>query len=174
MEKVQRPVIILMGVSGSGKTTVGNLLSNRIGIPFFDGDDFHPVSNIEKMKNGFPLNDDDRGPWLVKLAAKIAEWRNDTGAILACSALKESYRKLLVGNNLSKIYFFHLVGKIELISERLKSRSGHFFDHKMLESQFNILEPPHYALEIDVHLSPNQISELIRKYIFEERAKTNE
>jgi len=92
-------VIILMGVSGCGKTTVGELLAKKLSLPFFDADDFHPVENVKKMQSGMPLNDDDRKPWLDELARQIKKWNRNDGAVLACSALKEKYRQILRGNS---------------------------------------------------------------------------
>ena len=92
---MNQPIILLRGVSGSGKTTVGKLLAQQIGVPFFDGDDFHPSANIDKMAHGTPLTDADRAGWLADLAHHIGQWEHEKGAILACSALKESYRTTL-------------------------------------------------------------------------------
>ena len=138
-----------MGVSGCGKTTVGNLLAQQLNIPFYDADDYHPVVNIEKMASGQPLNDDDRQPWLEILANKLAEWEKTGGAVLACSALKEKYRKILQSQVID-IQWVWLNGSFELIQKRMQERREHFMDAKMLQSQFDVLEPPTYGLKINI------------------------
>ncbi|GAA3605641.1 NADP-dependent phosphogluconate dehydrogenase [Flavivirga amylovorans] len=149
-------IIILLGVSGCGKTTIGKQLSERTGIPFFDGDDFHPKSNIDKMTKGLSLNDNDRYPWLLTLANNIETWAGETGAILACSALKESYRTLLSSKH-NDIAWVHLSGSQELIKSRIEKRSGHFMNTELLVSQFNDLEIPESAIHIDISKSPEKI-----------------
>lgn len=135
-------VTIVMGVSGCGKTTVGKLLGAKLGVPFYDADDFHPESNKQLMKSGIPLTDETRRPWLETLARKIIEWNDTQGAVLACSALKESYRKLLCGNGTSSVTFLFLDGTKEQVAERLQQRTGHFMPASLLDSQFSTLEPP--------------------------------
>lgn len=149
-------VYIIMGVSGTGKSTIGKLLSNTLEIPFFDGDDFHPRENIEKMEAGNPLNDDDRKGWLVRLNA-LAQEHKSTGAIIACSALKESYRDILLEGMENHLGFIHLEGTFELIKSRLESRKGHFMPLALLQSQFDALEVPTEAITVSVSLTPNQI-----------------
>nr|WP_299167296.1 gluconokinase [uncultured Allomuricauda sp.] len=149
-------VYIIMGVSGTGKSTIGKLLSNTLEIPFFDGDDFHPKENIEKMEAGNPLNDDDRKGWLIRLNT-LAKEHKSTGAIIACSALKESYRDILLEGMENHLGFVHLEGSFELIKSRLKSRKGHFMPLKLLQSQFDVLEVPTEAITVSVSLTPNQI-----------------
>lgn len=149
-------VHIIMGVSGTGKSTIGKLLSNTLQIPFFDGDDFHPKENIEKMEAGNPLNDDDRKGWLIRLNA-LAQEHKSTGAIIACSALKESYRDILLEGMENHLGFIHLEGSFELIKSRLESRKGHFMPLALLQSQFNTLEAPTKAIIVSVSLTPNQI-----------------
>ncbi|HEY5686968.1 MAG TPA: gluconokinase, GntK/IdnK-type [Yeosuana sp.] len=112
-------IIILMGVSGCGKTTIGKQLALEQGLPFFDADNFHPKANIEKMKNNLAFNDSGRLPWLNALAEKIYEWENNEGAVLACSALKESYRSILTSKQ-SNILWVFLTGTFDLIIDRLK------------------------------------------------------
>jgi len=157
-------VVILMGVTGSGKTTVGKLLSKDLGWRYFDADDFHPPANVEKMRSGVPLDDADRAPWLESLRKLIRNCLNQSeNAVLACSALKESYRGfLLIDENVRLIY---LKGDYALIQERLSKRSGHYMDPKLLDSQFDTLEEPEGDVEIDVSLSPDEIVKIIRSHL---------
>ncbi len=149
-------IIILLGVSGCGKTTIGKQLSQKMEIPFFDGDDFHPKANINKMTKGLSLNDNDRSPWLLTLANKIEKWAGDKGAILACSALKETYRTLL-SSKFSDVIWVHLSGSPDLIRDRIEKRSGHFMNTDLLTSQFNDLEIPEYGIRVDISESPEKI-----------------
>ncbi len=153
-------IIILLGVSGCGKTTIGKLLSQKINIPFFDGDDFHSKSNIDKMAEGVSLNDDDRLPWLLALANNIEMWAEDKGAILACSALKETYRTLLT-SKFSHVTWVHLSGSQDLIKDRIENRNEHFMPTDLLVSQFNDLEIPDYGIHIDISESPEKIIDTI-------------
>ncbi|MGB3852259.1 MAG: gluconokinase [Tunicatimonas sp.] len=134
-------VIIAMGVSGSGKTHVGTLLAERLDAPFYDADDFHPPRNVKKMQQGQPLNDADRLPWLTSLADKITEWNAQGGAVLACSALKKSYRVQLSADYSANVRFAYLKGSKELILNRMLARD-HFFPPELLDSQFADLEEP--------------------------------
>ncbi|NND63544.1 MAG: gluconokinase [Flavobacteriaceae bacterium] len=147
-------MIVIMGVSGCGKTTVGKLLADELQIPFYDADDFHPQSNIEKMKNGVPLDDSDRLPWLQMLSTEMNRWEQDGGAILACSALKESYRKLL--SSQTSVNWVYLHGSFDTILDRMKTRQ-HFMKPEMLQSQFDTLEVPSYALELDITKNPEEL-----------------
>ena len=149
-------VIIVMGVSGCGKTTIGEKLSKDIGVPFFDADNFHPQANVDKMKNKIALNDVDRKPWLDTLATKIKEWEQSGGAVLACSALKESYRQQLFSNE-KDIFLVFLYGSFELISKRINERSNHYMKTDLLQSQFDTLEKPEYGLHIDIARPVNDI-----------------
>lgn len=134
--------IILMGVSGSGKTTVGRALSQKLGWLFIDGDDFHPQSNLDKMTRGIPLTDEDRWPWLAKLHDLIVEsLLAGQSILLACSALKQSYQEKLRGKR-DDITIVHLKGDFDLIYRRMRARSGHYFKPEMLKSQFEDLETP--------------------------------
>ena len=152
-------VNILIGVSGSGKTTIGKLLSNSIQKPFFDADDYHSPKNILKMKNGMALTDAERRPWLKRLNQLISEWNNNEGAVLACSALKEKHRlRLADGNN---VFFIFLEGDKQLISQRLEARKGHFFPTELLQSQFDALEIPTYGIRVEVNRSVEDICKQI-------------
>lgn len=144
-----------MGVSGAGKTLIGQRLARRLDMPFYDGDDFHPKSNIQKMESGQPLNDDDRRPWLEILARKMNEWEKSGGAILACSALKKQYRRILVSQESAR--FIYLKGTLSLIAERLAQREGHFMPEELLASQFEALEEPKNAVTVLVDQLPEQI-----------------
>jgi len=138
-----------MGVSGSGKTAVGELLAKRLGWPFVDADDLHPAGNIRKMTGGVPLTDDDRHPWLLKVRDVIAEHAAaGRAAVVACSALKEDYRKLLRTAK-ADLKFVYLRGAPAAFERRLLERRGHFFDPTLLASQFETLEEPTDALVVD-------------------------
>jgi len=143
--------VVLMGVSGCGKTTVGKRLSEILGWPFLDGDDFHPQVNIDKMAAGIPLTDDDRHPWLVKLHDLIAEHlMKRRSLLLACSALKQKYRDKLAAGN-PGIVFVYLKGDYDLIDNRMKARQDHYMKAEMLRSQFEDLEEPAGTLTIDIN-----------------------
>jgi len=160
---------IIMGVSGSGKTFLGKQLAKVISKPFYDADDFHSKANKIKMKSGHALNDKDRQPWLHTLANNINTWARDGGAILACSALKEDYRKKLSkGNN--HITWIVLNGTFKIIQSRLKERKDHFFNPKLLKSQFDILELPNYG----IHLNINQPTEVLIQSIFAKKTIDNQ
>jgi gluconokinase len=154
-------VILLMGVSGSGKTTVGQLLASQLGWEFADGDDYHTAANVEKMRNGIPLTDADRAPWLETLRALIAGWiAAGKNAVLACSALKRADREILrVAPEVQVVY---LKGTPQLLRQRLRSRVGHFMTERMLESQLAALEEPEDAVVVDVDQSPAEIVAKIR------------
>lgn len=161
-------IYIIMGVSGAGKTVIGQQLARRLRIPFYDGDDFHPKANIKKMESGRPLNDNDRRPWLKALAQKVAEWQASGGAVLACSALKKRYRDLLSSRHAAQ--FIYLKGNIPLIAERIAGRKGHFMPEKLLASQFKALEEPAEAITVSVDQSPEEIvSNIINKIEKEEK-----
>ena len=150
-------VYIVMGVSGSGKTTIGKLLAKELNLPFYDADDFHPSENVEKMKNGIPLQDEDRKGWLAILAENIQKWERGGGAVLACSALKEKYRQQLTSIPEEYLKWIFLSADFELILERLKTRKDHYFKPKMLTSQFETLEEPQYGLRVNVNTSEENI-----------------
>lgn len=156
-------ILFIMGVSGSGKTTVGKLLSEQTGIPFFDADDFHSTANVEKMKAGIPLTDEDRAAWLQSLN-QLAKENETRGAVIACSALKETYRQQLA-DGLHHVQWVYLKGSYQLIYERMLQRPLHYFSAAMLQSQFDILEEPSNAWVFDVQEEPNRITESILKYL---------
>ncbi len=148
-------IIIIMGVSGVGKTTVGAVLAEMLGWGFYDADDFHTKSNIEKMKAGVPLTDADRLPWLAALWGLIRSV--GTGMVLACSALKQSYRDYLK-NGRRDVAFVYLKGDASLVEKRLEGRKGHLAGPEILESQLRDLEEPEDALVIDASQSPDSIA----------------
>lgn len=155
-------VIILMGVTGSGKTTIGRLLSEQLGWKYYDADDFHSAANVEKMHNGIPLNDEDRRPWLESLRELISRsLEHDENIVLACSALKESYRDMLVLDE--RVRLVYLKGDYKTIHERLIERHGHYMNPKLLDSQFETLEEPTDALCIDISPPPEEIVKTIRQ-----------
>jgi gluconokinase len=154
---MRNPILVVMGVAGSGKTTIGAMLAGRLGWTYVDADDFHPPSNVEKMHAGIPLTDDDRWPWLQA----IADWmrRQTDPAVVTCSALKRKYRDVLreARPDLKLIY---LDGSRELIEKRMVARHGHFFPKELLDSQFRDLEPPgpdEDALIVPIDGSPEQV-----------------
>ena len=158
-----------MGVVGSGKTTVGRLLAERLRWRFADADDFHTASNIEKIRHGIALNDQDRAPWLQALHSAIEHWSADNrNVVLACSALKERYRSELRAGT---VKFVYLKGSRELILSRLRSRHGHFASESILDSQFADLEEPDDAITVIVDNSPEAIAdEIIAKLNLGEQA----
>lgn len=154
-------MIIVMGVSGSGKSTIGKLLAEELDIPFYDADDFHSDQNRMKMTNGMPLTDDDRQPWLNTLNQHIGKWRKDGNAVLACSALKKSYRNILESGTGNPINWVYLQGSKTLIENRMKERKNHFFDPSLINSQFSDLEAPEAAINVSINQTPRQIIEEI-------------
>jgi len=150
-----------MGVSGSGKSSVGVYLAKIRSIPFYDADYYHSDSNIQKMKKGQSLNDSDRIPWLKLLSSNIKDWNSKGDAVLACSALKEKYRLLLSKNN--EVTFIFLDGSYDLIYERLSMREKHFFSKKMLKKQFLDLEKPKNCLIIPINQSVEEICLMINR-----------
>jgi gluconokinase len=152
------PIIIyIMGVSGSGKTTIGKKLFNRIGIPFFEGDAFHSTKNVEKMRTGHALNDNDRAEWLATINEIAKEQMISKGAIIACSALKEKYRKVLTSGITVPVIWVFLRGSFEMIQKRMKLRKDHFMPEALLASQFETLQPPNNAITMDIEDEPDDI-----------------
>ena len=161
---MEPPVIYIMGVAGSGKSTIGIKLSEATAIPFFDADDFHPPANKEKMKAGKPLNDDDRKGWLSTINELAKENSQKSGAIIACSALKEKYRNQLSEGIKSTVHWIILQGSFSLIQERMKARKDHFMPAGLLQSQFDTLETPEYAVVMDIKNDPDEIvADIIKK-----------
>ncbi|MDP4262915.1 MAG: gluconokinase [Bacteroidota bacterium] len=156
-------VIYIMGVSGSGKTLIGQKLSRATGIPFFDGDDFHSTANKKKMQEGYPLTDEDREEWLMAINHLAKNEAGKKGAIIACSALKEKYRLLLSQDINTLVHWVFLQGDFQLINERIQARKDHFMPALLLESQFETLEIPRHAIVIDIANSPGRIIEEIIK-----------
>ncbi len=163
MNKPESSIFFIMGVSGCGKSTIGKLLAKALEIPFYDGDDYHPEENIKKMASGQALNDDDRKGWLAQLNILAVDHKT-TGAVIACSALKESYREMLAKDIREAVKWVFLEGTFEEILERLQARKGHFMPTALLRSQFNDLEIPEDAISVSIGLSPEQIvAEIISK-----------
>lgn len=156
-------VIILMGVCGVGKTTVGRLLAAEIGGAFEEGDAFHPPENVAKMAGGQPLDDGDRAPWLAAMAAGIGRWLGrDRPTVLACSALKAAYREVLAGGR-PGIAFVHLTGDPGLIARRMAARTDHYMPPTLLPSQLATLEPPADALTLAIDRPPAELADEIRR-----------
>lgn len=155
-------VIVVMGVSGCGKTTIGKMLAASLALPYYDADAFHPEKNVQKMLAGIALNDLDREPWLNELARQISVWDKDSGAVLSCSALKEKYREKF-NEHVNNIYWVFLNGSYELIFSRMQSREGHYMRPDLLKSQFEILEIPDYGFHISISGSPEEITAQIIK-----------
>jgi gluconokinase len=153
--------ILVMGVTGSGKTAIGTLLSAAMGWPFYDADDFHSAENVHKMASGVPLSDEDRGPWLQELHELISR-HNERGenGVLACSALKAAYRRILSAD--ADVAVVYLKAHPDLIRSRLDSRSGHYMPQRLIGSQFLDLEEPKEGIIIDAAWPPEQIVETIR------------
>ena len=154
--------IIFTGVAGAGKTTVGRLLAQELGWRFYEGDDFHPPANVEKMRRGEPLTDDDRRPWLDALRAIVQQaLENAENGILSCSALKRCYRRRLRVNE--AVVFVHLAATRDVIQRRLGHRQGHFLSPSLMESQFGTLETPQTALILDASLPPAVLVHEVRQ-----------
>ncbi|HJR77698.1 MAG TPA: gluconokinase [Nitrospiraceae bacterium] len=156
-------IIIVMGVSGSGKTTIGTQLAKSLHWTFVDADDFHLAANVDKMRRGIPLTEEDRRPWLAALRAQIGQWlEQNRSIVLACSALKGWYRRALLIDP-SRMRLVYLKGSYSLIAERLARRQGHFMRRELLASQYGALEEPAEALIVDAALRPPEIVQEIRK-----------
>jgi gluconokinase len=156
---------LIMGVSGSGKTTVGKALAQKLGWDFFDADEFHPAENIAKMAAGIPLNDSDRAPWLAVLHQLLSSTlKTNRYPILACSALKHKYRVQLM-DGLAGLELLYLKGNYDLIWSRMSAREGHYMKPEMLQSQLAALEEPTDAFAVDISLSLNDmIDKILARY----------
>jgi gluconokinase len=162
-------VIVVMGVSGSGKTTVGSTLARELGVEYAEADTFHPKANLEKMSSGTPLTDEDRWPWLHAIAYWIRAHQG-TGGVVSSSALKRRYRDVLRGGG--EVWFLHLDGPREVIAERMKNRPGHFMPVSLLDSQFADLEPldaDERGLVVGILATPTQIVHRALATLAEER-----
>jgi gluconokinase len=157
-------IAVLMGVSGCGKTTVGKILSRITGWRMFDADDFHSAENIEKMRSGVPLTDEDRWPWLDNLNTLLREWGENENVLLACSALKQSYRDRLA-RGCRDVRWILLSGDFDLILSRLANRRGHYMPASLLRSQFETLEEPADAIVIDIADQPEVIARRIAEVL---------
>jgi gluconokinase len=156
-------IIILMGVSGAGKTTIGKLLARDLGWEFYEGDDFHPLMNVDKMRRGLSLDDEARAPWLQALRTLIHDLLDRSQhAVITCSALKQAYRKELT-KGYSHVAFVYLQGSYALISRRLRSRRDHFMNPELLASQFKTLEEPHDIPMVDIDHPPDIIVRHIKQ-----------
>ncbi len=158
---METKVIFLMGVSGSGKTSLGRIVAHQLGLPFFDGDDFHPASNINKMKAGIPLTDADRYPWLEMLHKKILQQLETGSLVVACSALRQSYRNLLENSIAKKTMWVFLKGDKKIIDTRMKQRSAHFMPSLLLQNQLDTLEEPNDALILNILQTPEELAAII-------------
>ena len=155
------PVVVLMGVAGTGKSALGSALAEALGWAFLDADDFHPQANLRKMRSGVPLTDADRWPWLKDLSQLLRDHQGrGEGCVLACSALKRSYRVLL-DEAAPSAHWFHLHGPSDLIESRLRTRAGHFMSADMLQSQLQDLEPPSRAIRLDIRLSVEELLQCV-------------
>jgi len=161
---LQKPLIVVMGVAGSGKTTIASGLAERLGVPFVEGDSLHPIANVMKMASGIPLTDEDRWPWLAAIGERMeVERLTGHGVVVSCSALKHAYRDCLRKEVNGKVHFILLDGSRELITDRMKKRKGHFMPPALLDSQFATLEKPtsdEHAVILDIsHPVPTLLAE---------------
>jgi gluconokinase len=174
MQTDEKPLIVVMGVAGSGKTTLASRLAEKLGVPFVEGDSLHPPANVKKMASGIPLTDDDRWPWLEAIGERMeVERTTGHGVVVACSALKRAYRDCLRKHVHGKIHFFLLDGSRQLIGDRMKRRKGHFMPPALLDSQFATLErpaPDEHAVVLDISHKPAQLVEEAAKSITPETA----
>lgn len=164
-------VAVVMGVSGSGKSTIAGRLAAELGWEYQEGDALHPPANVEKMKGGTPLTDADRLPWLRRIAERIDDWRaHGRPGVVTCSALKRSYRDVIVGDR-PDVALVYLRGSPELIKQRLAQRRGHFMPPALLDSQFAVLEEPgadEHAIVVDIGGTPDEI---VREIVAQLRAR---
>ena len=159
--------IIFMGVSGCGKTTIGKRTANQLGVPFYEGDEFHPQKNIQKMLQGIPLTDDDRDAWLVGLA-QLIQAKLDLGSlgVLSCSALKEKFRRRLRVDP-ERVRFIYLKGSYELIRSRLRNRTDHYMPPHLLASQFDALDEPNDVITVNIDQTEEAIMDKVFTYLVE-------
>jgi gluconokinase len=167
MNRIATSVVVIMGVSSSGKTTIAKALAGKLGWHFEDGDDLHPRENVEKMKSGTSLSDADRWPWLERIAARIDGWRARSEAgVVTCSALKRVYRDVIVGDR-PDVALVYLKGSPDLIRARMAARKGHFMPLGLLDNQFTVLQEPaadERPVVVDIAASPDQIvAEIVRQ-----------
>jgi len=155
-------IIVIMGVSGCGKTTIGRCVAKELQVPFLDADNLHSQANVSKMENGLPLTDDDRDPWLKRLAEKMVEMEG--GGVVACSALRERYRHVLMGNSSFPVLLVYLKGTRDTLYRRMQQRKSHFMPPDLLDSQLKALEEPENALILSIELSPETICKKISQY----------
>ena len=161
---MEKPLIVVMGVAGSGKTTIASALAEKLGVPFVEGDSLHPAANVKKMASGTPLTDEDRWPWLRAIGERMeVERLTGHGVVVSCSALKHAYRDCLRKEVHGKVHFILLDGSRELITDRMKRRKAHFMPPALLDSQFATLEKPtpdEHAVILDIsHTVPNLLVE---------------
>jgi carbohydrate kinase (thermoresistant glucokinase family) len=158
-------IVVIMGVTACGKSTVGKLLAKQLSLPFIEGDNFHPPENILKMSTGTPLTDEDRRPWLEALSKELKIHEQKRGAVLACSALKEIYREILQQSLHEKITWIYLEGSETILKERIRNRNGHFMPEELLHSQLITLEIPSYAYCFSIEKEPETIVKKIVQLI---------
>ena len=170
MQSDEKPLIVVMGVAGSGKTTIASGLAERLGVPFVEGDSLHPTANVKKMAGGIPLTDEDRWPWLEAIGERMdVERVTGHGVVVSCSALRHAYRDCLRKKVHGKVHFILLDGSRELITDRMKQRKGHFMPPALLDSQFDTLEKPtpdEHAVILDIrHAVPVLLAEAAKSVI---------
>jgi gluconokinase len=174
MQNQEKPLIVVMGVAGSGKTTIAANLAEKLGVPFVEGDSLHPPANVKKMSAGIPLTDEDRWPWLEAIGERMeVERTTGHGVVVACSALKHVYRDCLRSKVHGKVHFILLDGSHELISERMRRRKGHFMPPALLESQFATLEKPtpdEHAVLLNIAHAPSELVDEAARSITPETA----
>jgi gluconokinase len=174
MQMDEKPLIVVMGVAGSGKTTVASQLAEKLGVPFVEGDLLHPAANVKKMASGIPLTDADRWPWLQAIGERMEmERATGHGVVVACSALKRAYRDCLRSKIRGKVHFLLLDGSSRLIGERMKKRKGHFMPPALLDSQLATLEKPtpdEHAVILDISHQPAELVDEAAKSITPETA----
>lgn len=164
-------LVIVTGVSGTGKSTLGALIAERLRLPFFDADQFHPEANIAKMSAGYPLTDADRIPWLQAMADQLRHSEKEGGAVLTCSALKNTYRELLTVSE--NVRWIHLTGDRDLIWERMQARQNHFMKAGMLDSQIALWEKPQTGFLLDINGTPDQLLDASLNYLKSQPMKSD-